>query len=230
MSKIIFLVLVSVFSSVSFASVLNVSPVEDPSTWTERVELISEGVEAPEIFSVGAYMNRETCVGREVDAGLDINALITLGEKIWQIVKDGEPTLEYNTNSVSAIPNGAICPFNMSGWSLPQSRTYQLTYSNLFGVDMISFKYKVIYSYGGKYLERGAYLTNVSVHPADIKVNWGQSFNANVNMANTLNVGTSDDPVAGIQVVLEWNVGNVLNKFKSQRVYFVEGRGTITEL
>jgi hypothetical protein len=88
----------------------------------------------------------------------------------------------------------------------------------------------VIYSYGGKYLNRGAYLTNVSVHPADIHVAWGQSFNASVNVAQTLNVGTAEDPVAGMQVILEWNVGNPLNKFKSQRVYFVEGRGSLVEL
>lgn len=229
MSKILFLAAISIFSFAAQAAVTTTN-IDDPSTWTLRIEQVSEGQEAPEIFSPEAYMNRDACINREVDGSLDINAIISLGEKIWQIVKDGAPVLEYKAMSVSAIPNGAICPFNMSGWSVPQSRTYKLTYSNMLGMDVITFDYKVIFSYGGKYLEKGSYLTNVSVHPADIYVAWGQSFNANVNMANILNVGTTDEPVAGIQVILEWEVSNPLNKFKSQRVYFVEGRGSVTEL
>ncbi len=228
--KHIFLFAVAiVMAQTSLANVNNVQ-IDNPADWKLSIELIEERDEMPEIFSPEAYMNRDACANREVDAGLDINALVTLGEKLWQIVKDGAPVLEYNTHSVSAIPNGAVCPFNMAGWSVPQSKTFQLTYTNLWGMDVIGFKYKVIYSYGGSYLGTGAYLTNVSVHPADIHVSWGQSFNASVNVANTLNVGTAENPVAGMQVVLEWNVSNPLNKFKSQRVYFVEGRGSITEL
>jgi hypothetical protein len=227
MSKFLFLVIASVFSSAAFAAP---GVYDDPSTWKVKIQLVDERIEMPDIFSPEAYMNREACTGREADLGLDFNSLITIGEKIWQIVKAGEPVLNFAANSVSAIPNGAVCPFNMEGWSLPQSRTYRMTYTNLMGMNMIDFTYKVIFSYGGSYGGRGAYLTNVSIHPANVAVMWGQSFNANVNIANTLNIGTADNPVAGMQVILEWDVGNVVNKFKSQRIYFVEGRGSVQEL
>jgi len=223
MNKLIFIAIVSLFSSASFAW-------ENPADWKVKVELVNEGVEAPDIFPVETYMNRDACVGREIDPTVALDTIISLGQKLWTIVQNGAPVLNFEANSVSAIPNGAICPFNMSGWSIPQSRTYKITYTNLMGIDVVSFQYKVIYSYGGQYGGRGAYLTNVSVHPADIHVLWGQNFDADVNIASILNVGTAEDPVAGVQVNVEWNFTNPLNKFKSQRVYFVEGRGSITEL
>jgi hypothetical protein len=223
MNQIFLMSLVLLFSG--FAQAVEANPLDGLKL---EVSLIAEGPEV-DLLSTDEYLNRDACAGTRDDR-FDVQELMTLGEKIWQIIKDGQPTLEFASNSVSAIPNGAVCPFNMSGWSIPQSKTYKLAYKNMFGMEMIGFTYKLIYSFGGSYLSKGAYLTNVAIHPADIHVNWGQGFNANVNVANVLNIGTDENPVAGMQVILEWNVGNVVNKFKSQRVYFVDGRGNVTEL
>lgn len=186
-----------------------------------HVELIDVGVELLPVDS-----GRSKCSNERFSVG----EIITIGEKVWEIVKDGAPVLEYTSNSASAIPGGAGCPFNLAGWSAPQSRTYRMTYTNFYGMDVVSFTYKVIYSYGGSFQGKGKYLTNVSIHPGDINVMWGHSFNANVIIADALNTGSEQDPVAGLQITVEWTVENILNKFKSQRVYFVDGNGQAAEL
>lgn len=194
-----------------------------------EVTLIDESTQLiPEGFD---YFDRTQCLTPVPrDRELDINALVALGEKLWQIVKDGAPTLEFSSHSASAIPAGANCPFYMTGWSAPQSLTYRMGYKNGFGMNNIQFTYKLIYSAGGSYNGRGAYLANVSIHPIDIYVGWGLSFDANVAIGNIINLGSSEDPVAGMEVALEWNIKNALNNIKSRRVYFVEGRGSATEL
>lgn len=220
------ILLVSLFSVSAFAAGAT-SPTDiDPSSM--KVTLIEEGPVVSGTFLVDEYLNRNDCL--PTVERFDVAEIMAIGEKIWQIVKDGAPVLNFTTFSASAIPQNSVCPFNMAGWSMPQSKTFELTYKNLLGMEVVNFRYKLIYSYGGSFEGRGAYLANVSVHPADIHVAWGQSFDASVAIANVLNVGSTQDPVAGMQVNLEWNVGNALNKFKSQRIYFVNGRGEAVEL
>lgn len=193
-----------------------------------RVELIDEGPVEYNYVETLSEEGRDNCTTQK--QRFDLSQLITIGEKIWQIVKDGQPTLNFATNSATAVPSGAVCAFNLSGWSVPYARTYKLSYENLYGSSVVEFTYKVIFSYGGNYQGRGAYLANVTIHPVDIQVSWGQNFDASVNIANVINIGNSEDPVAGMEVALEWNVKNVFNNFKSRRIYFVDGRGGLTEL
>jgi len=223
MKKILFFCLVSVAALPALANNLF-------TDLTLEHTLVSEESVMPQDLGIGFdFLYREKCEALRGER-FDINELINIGQQIWQIVKDGEPTLDFTTKSASAIPAGAVCPFNMAGWSMPLSKTYKLAYKNGFGMEVITFHYKVIFSYGGNFDGRGAYLANVSIHPSNIAVMWGFSFDATVNINNVLNTGTMEDPVAGMEVVLEWNVKNVVNKFKSRKIYYVDGRGNATEL
>lgn len=222
MKKMSLLIIVSLLSVTVFA---NESVPQDLKL---RIEMIAEGPEELNYVQTLESQGREECTTQK--QRFDLSELISIGEKIWQIVKDGQPTLNFQSNSATAVPAGAVCAFSLSGWSVPYSRTYKLAYENLYGSDVVAFTYKLIFSYGGNYKGRGAYLANVTIHPVDIEVSWGQNFDASVNIANVINVGTSQDPVAGMEVGLEWNVKNVFNNFKSRRIYFVDGTGQVTEL
>lgn len=193
-----------------------------------KIEMLDEGFIEYNYVETLQTQGRDNCTTKK--DRFDLDQLITIGEKIWQIVKDGQPTLNFTSNSATAVPAAAVCAFNLSGWSVPYARTYKLAYENLYGSDVVAFTYKVIFSYGGSYQGRGAFLANVTIHPVDVQVSWGQNFDASVNIANVLNIGSDEDPVAGMEVALEWNVKNVFKNFKSRRLYFVDGRGTLTEL
>lgn len=195
---------------------------------TLRMELIDEGPLEGNYVEMLTVSNREDC--SLLSDRFDLQQMITIGEKIWQIVKDNQPTVNFTSKTASAIPAAAACPFNLTGWSVPYSRTYKLAYDNMWGSAVVDFTFKVIFSYGGSFIGRGSYLANVTVHPVHVNAKWGQSFDASVVIANAINVGESDNPVAGMEVAIDWSVKNVFNTIQSRRIYFVDGRGNLTEL
>lgn len=221
--------IVFIFSAIVFAGSWGwAEQISGDETLKLKVELIAEGpLEANYVQALNTA-DRDQCTTK--NDRFDVQSLITLGQQIWQIVKDGAPTLNFASNSASAVPANAVCAFNLAGWSVPYSRTYKLSYENLFGSSVVDFTYKLIFSYGGSYQGQGAYLANVTIHPVDVQVAWGQNFDASVNIANVLNVGDTENPVAGMEVALEWNVKNAFKNFKSRRIYFVDGNGNATEL
>ncbi len=202
--------------------------VADPAhALTMRLEVIEEGpVEQNYVQPLIDDRNDCALLGER----FDLQAIMTIGEKIWQIVKDNQPTVNFTAHTASAIPAAAACPFNLTGWSVPFSRTYKLAYDNMWGSSVVDFTFKVIFSYGGTFDGRGAYLANVTVHPVQVNASWGQNFDASVVIANAINVGNSEQPVAGMEVAIDWNVKNVFNNIKSRRIFFVDGRGGLTEL
>ncbi len=194
-----------------------------------EIRQIAEGPVSLEEMELMDLAAREQCA-RAKKQRFNLQQLITLGKEIWQIVKDGAPVINFATQSASVIPQGAICPFYMSSWNIPQSKTFELNYKNNFGMEMIYFTYKVIYSYGGRFQGKGAYLANVSIHPKDIRLKWGQSFDANVKIAQGINLGTMEDPVAGLEISLDWEIKNPISELQSNRTYFVNGLGQLIAL
>lgn len=208
-----------------FVLILNANALAE--SYTLQVRQIAEG---PVTALEKEILEREAeaqCTARE---GFDLQQLVTLGKEIWQIVKDGAPVISFASNSASAIPAGAVCPFKMSGWSIPQSKTFELSYKNKFGTEMIYFTYKLIYSYGGQFNERGAYLTNVAIHPIDIRLKWGQKFDATVTTAKAINIGTEENPIAGLEISIDWDINTPVMATQSNRTYFIDGTGRVTAL
>lgn len=221
------IVLLGVCVSLVVTGVARGAESEQDGNLTLRVELIDEGPMATNYVEPSAA-DRLDCALR--NERFDLQEILTIGEKIWQIVKDNQPTVNFTSHSASAIPAAAVCAFNLTGWSIPYSRTYKLSYENLWGSSVVDFTFKVIFSYGGNFNGRGAYLANVTVHPVHVNASWGQNFDASVVIANAINVGSSDSPVAGMEVAIDWTVKNVFNNIKSRRIYFVDGHGNLTEL
>lgn len=208
-----------------FANTIETMP--DGSTF--EVRLIAEAPATFDEIQQHNFVAREQC-STSTQKRLDLQGLITLGKEIWQIVKDGAPVVNFKSESASVIPQGALCPFYMSNWSLPLVKTFELNYKNKFGMEMIYFTYKVIYSYGGSYQGKGSYLANVSIHPKDIRLKWGQSFDASVKIASALNMGTVENPIAGLEISLDWVIQNPIMNTQSNRTYFVDGLGNLVAL
>lgn len=181
---------------------------------------VTSKIEDIQTVDLSTYVNREI--------GLD--QIINFGEKLWEIVKANEPVLEFNTKSAMAIPKAASSPENLDGWDAPVSKDYQVTYTNYLNMDVVKFHYKVIFTPQGSYNGRGQYLANASVHPVDISVSIGYKFNALVEIGQLLNVGSSGNPVAGMQININWDVNTILKKNKGGDYYFAQGDGELTVL
>ncbi len=163
-----------------------------------------------------------------IKIALDVIEL--LGRKIWAVVDAGRPVVHVKTPAASALPRGVKCWLDMENWQAPRSATYQVSYKNLLGSEVVKFQFKVIYAPGGQYAGVGRYLANMTIVPSDLQVSWGFSFSAETEVHSPINLGTQENPVAGAQLQLNWTIKGVLNEIRQSAHYFVNGHGEVTVL
>lgn len=159
-----------------------------------------------------------------------IDQITQIGAKIWSIVEKNKPVLNLNLPTVSAIPQGIQCWNHLEGWSAPMVKTYRVDYENLLGMSVVSFEYKVVFSHSGSFQKQGQYLANVAVLPADVSVLWGFTFNAEVQVGSVMNLGSSENPEAGVQLNVNWRIDTPFQANEVTDSYFVKGRGEILAL
>ena len=162
-------------------------------------------------------------------SNVDLDQVIRWGKEVWKIIQDNKAVVDVESVTVHALPSGIYCWDQLATWQMPNSKYYQVTYENTYGIEVIDVVYRVTYSYGGSFHEKGKYLANVSVAPAKIDVMWGFKFESSVKVPFTLNVGSATDPVAGIELNIHWSVKS-LNHSEQSLSLFVDGQGGISQL
>lgn len=157
----------------------------------------------------------------------DLDKIIAVGEKLWKIIEAGRPVVSFKAPVVHALPMSVTCWHQLERWQMPQSQLYETVYKNKLGMKVVTFRFRVSYAAGGQVNGVGAYLANVTVQPAELKVSWGFDFDAEVEVGRTLNTGTHANPVAGLQLLVRWRVKNVMNDMQSSENFFVQGDGML---
>jgi hypothetical protein len=157
-------------------------------------------------------------------------SIIRLGKEVWQVVVDNKPVVNVKTDKMDVLPEGSSSWLSVHGWKRPRSRLYRVTYRNLLGLKVVSFTYRVLYTYGGNQNGVGHYLANVSVIPSNISVAWGFKFALTAGIPNVHNAGTSNDPVAAAEVMVSWNIDTPLTHREESELYYVKGDGEFSEL
>jgi hypothetical protein len=155
--------------------------------------------------------------------------LIALGKKVWTIVEAGKPVVNSDfAPSVSVLPqskNPNAAFYDMENWSSPRTKSYKVTYTNGFGMNVVVFEYGVVYQYGGQLDGKGKYLTAVDLVPMNVEVAWGYSFDAKSTLVNISNVGSKDSPVAAARLKLSYTVSTVLKSSQTSVGFYVQGDG-----
>jgi hypothetical protein len=80
--------------------------------------------------------------------------------------------------------------------------------------------------WGGSYQGKGKYLSQIQVIPNKINVAWGYSLSAQTSIPTVLNMGTSDNPIAGAEIHLSYQVDTILKKQQFDWVFFAKGDGS----
>lgn len=185
------------------------------------VEKISEVTEARPL------VDTDNCVKLNGIADLIVNwdQIVAMGEKIWKVIEANKPVVNIKTPTISALPRGLTCWADLEQWQAPKTATYEVKYKNGFGMEVVKFRFRLHYTYGGGRAGKGKYLANVAVMPAELNVIWGYTFNAEVEVGQAVNLGTSDSPVAGLELNMKWQVKTVVKEINSSYHYFVQGDG-----
>lgn len=193
-------------------SKIEVEPVDTPS----EISLLDKGY-ADQIGSVITIVDK----------------LIALGKKVWPIVEAGKPVVDINMNTpISVLPfRNEVSPdvtfYEMTNWKAPKAKSFKVVYKNGFGSKVISFVYTVIMQGGGQYEGKGSYLTGVQVIASNVSVAWGFDFNALSALINITNSGSSENPVAGASIRIDYTAKTVLKVIQSSELFYVNGNGEI---
>ncbi|PIU19902.1 MAG: hypothetical protein COT18_05085 [Elusimicrobia bacterium CG08_land_8_20_14_0_20_59_10] len=130
-------------------------------------------------------------------------------------------------NYANAVPYGTSHWTQLQGWSRPSTRKYNFSMKNGFGSEVVKVIYQVHWTHSGNFQGKGKFLTGVSVEPLSVTTAWGYNVDltAEVPDSTIANVGTSEDPVASMQVQLRWKVHTILKDIQEKAIYYVQGDG-----
>lgn len=180
--------------------------------------------------NVAGQVDPSEKVGKVISVARD---LVALGEDIYRLVIKGKPTNQTSYAPISVIPRvdgKNVDILDTENWRAPVKRTYQITYENLYGIDVVTFRYSVIYSYGGSYNGKGAYLTAVQIIPESVRTLFGFDFTATMKLGGIQNQGTRIDPNAGATLLMEYTVSSLMNAMNQVDSFFVTGKGAFKKL
>ncbi len=160
----------------------------------------------------------------------DVKKWVTLGQKLWELIKNNQPVVNVKTQTVSVLPLSKPNWSEMETWQGPAAKSYTVAAKNLYGMTVISHTYTVAFHYGGSIGGHGKFLANATIIPTNINVAWGFTLNSQVVVGQPLNTGTMKDPVPGLDLGLEWSMSSILKKSQGVDQFYVRGDGSSTHV
>lgn len=161
---------------------------------------------------------------------LIVDQIINIGKKVFNVIAQGRPVVNIKLDTANALPKGLTCWSDLSGWNVPQSKVYNVQYENGFGMTVVDFSYRVVYTAGGSADGVGKYITNATFMPANVSVGWGFEFDAAAAIPSVFNTGSKKNPVAGMQMNMEWKVTSPVAHEQGTEAYFVSGENKLVHM
>ncbi len=150
--------------------------------------------------------------------------------KIWDIVQANKPVVNVQNKFTSALPEIAKDHWEkLVGWKPERAFSVHTTYHNLYQVKVVDLEYQVKLLYGGNVGGKGLYVASARVVPININVSWGFSLDVNVNVPAVFNAGSADNPLAAVQLDVNWTVKSVLKSDTTTETYQVQGDGLMKD-
>jgi hypothetical protein len=164
------------------------------------------------------------------EAELIVDQIINIGKKVWNVIDAGKPVVNLQYDVATALPKGAKCWLDLQQWEAPKSAAFVVSYKNIYGVELVYLKYRVLYLAGGNARGVGKYVGYAAVQPADVRVSWGYSLDVKAAATAIYNQGTEKSPVGGLQLQITWNLKSVFQNFTQTQVYSINGLGQLKAL
>lgn len=154
-----------------------------------------------------------------------IDKIVKIGKTVWSVIEKNRPVVNLKLDHVSVVPKSAKHVGTLNNWSSPDVRTYKVVYKNGFGSNVVEFIYRTVFTHSGQFNGKGAYIANASIYPAHLEVSWGYTFNAKSFAPKAVNIGTAENPVAGLEMHLNWKVDTPLKSSQNTVSMFITGTG-----
>ncbi len=168
-----------------------------------------------------------------IDLGLgmsDIGIVINTATKVWKILEKAKPVVNIKKFQANALPSSLTDWKEMSGWLPARSRTFLFSYRNAYGFEVIRIKYQIIYTAGGQFHGRGRYIGQVTVIPVEVNALIGHKADVTVSVDATYNLGTVQDPVAGMTLSVECLKSTMPFISNISHVFEIDGWGNLRRL
>lgn len=156
--------------------------------------------------------------------------IIAFGKEVYKIIEAGKPVVTVGESvPLSILPKDEkgqmVDAFMLENWKMPKAQKYRVSAKNGFGMNVISFDFMLIYTYGGKYNGKGAYITGAEVSPTQVDVAWGYNLDASMKVQSIFNQGTTANPVAAAVLEINYTIKTVLKESRSTKKFMINGRG-----
>ena len=179
-----------------------------------------------EVLMKEARKNREKGLGEVI---MVTKQLIALGKEIYKIIEAGKPVVTVDSTPVSVLPRDEkgdyVDAMHLSNWKMPKVKKFRVEAKNYLGMTPVSFEFMMIFTPGGKYNGKGAYLTGAQIKPTTVDVSWGYTVDATFKVQSIVNQGSMESPVAGAVLMIDYTIKTVLKESKNSRTFFVNGNG-----
>jgi len=205
----------------------NSAKIEEISIPADELEaLVAKDREAQE---EAVSVSRGGGAGAVIDIASNI---VNLVDKTFKIIAKGQPVVNINTNYANAVPSNIKHWTQLQNWAGPRIRRYSFSVSNLYGMDVVKVVYQVHYNYGGNFKGRGRFLTGVTIEPISVYTLWGFNLDmtAEVPDSTIANVGTTENPIASMQVQLKWRVHSIISDVQNKDIYYIRGDGYFKQI
>jgi hypothetical protein len=160
-----------------------------------------------------------------------VDDIVNAGTKAWSVIEAGRPVAHDKLETASALPKGADNWTDLQNWSAPTSRSYSVQYENGFGYSMIDFTFRITFNYGGNFKGHGKYIANAAVQIENLRIGFGGiKFDVEVDVASIYNRGTSQEPLAGMQINVNRIAETVFSRNENTDSFHLDGRGIIQKL
>ena len=161
-----------------------------------------------------------------------IDQIVNLVDKIMTLIAKGQPVVNINVNYANAVPYGTSHWTQLQGWSQPATKKYAFVMKNGFGMEVVKVVYQVHWTHSGNFNGVGKFLTGVTVEPLSVTTAYGYNVDltAEVPDSTIANVGTSQNPVASMQVQLKWKVHTIIKDIQQKVIYYVQGDGFMKQI
>jgi hypothetical protein len=164
--------------------------------------------------------------GDEASSKIDWNLVINIAQKAWKFVADNKPFVDVKKMYANALPKGVNASTELDSWKVPVSITASIRWVNALKHDLVRMDITITFIPGGQYNGKGLYLDAVSIIPTYVAVKWPQKLEASVEVPSTVNMGTAEQPIAAMEMNLNYKFTNwIFEKIEGTYSFWVQGNG-----